>query len=115
MMYIEGLVERRKNKSVARLGRLENADGAHRGCFDPAGIECLAAAYEDVCTELHVTVTDRALKEIVANTSPSKRQVQEAKTDEEKKNAQEELYRQMGEAVINFIPTYPQPCASSRW
>jgi hypothetical protein len=35
------------------------------GCFDPAGIECLAAAYEDVCTELHVTVTDRALKEIV--------------------------------------------------
>jgi hypothetical protein len=41
-------------------------------------------------------------------TSPSKRQLQEAKTDEEKKNVQEELYRQMGEAVINFIPTYPE-------
>jgi len=41
-------------------------------------------------------------------TSPSKRQLQEAKTDEEKKNAQEELYRQMGEAVIKFIPTYPE-------
>ena len=41
-------------------------------------------------------------------TSPSKRQLQEAKTDEEKKSAQEELYRQMGEAVIKFIPTYPE-------
>jgi hypothetical protein len=36
------------------------------GCFDPAGIECLAAAYQDACTELQVTVADRALKEIVA-------------------------------------------------
>jgi hypothetical protein len=33
------------------------------GCFDPAGIECLATAYEDACTELHVMVADRALKE----------------------------------------------------
>jgi hypothetical protein len=36
------------------------------GCFDPAGIECLTAAYQDACTELHVTVADRVLKEIVA-------------------------------------------------
>ena len=41
-------------------------------------------------------------------TSPYRRKLEEAKTDEEKKDAQEELYRQMGEAVINFIPTYPQ-------
>jgi hypothetical protein len=41
-------------------------------------------------------------------TSPYRRQLEEAKTDDEKKNAQEELYRQMGEAVIKFIPTYPE-------
>jgi hypothetical protein len=34
--------------------------------------------------------------------------LEQAKTDEEKKNAQEELYRQMSEAVINFIPTHPE-------
>ena len=61
-MYIEGLVERRK-----WLGwRLEMPMDRISGCFDPAGIECLAAAYQDACTELHVTVADRALKEIVA-------------------------------------------------
>jgi hypothetical protein len=65
MMYIEGLDERRKNKEW--LGwRLEMSMDRISGCFDPAGIECLAAAYQDACTELHVTVADRALKEIVA-------------------------------------------------
>ena len=43
MMYIEGLVERRKNKEW--LGwRLEMSMDRISGCFDPAGIECLAAA-----------------------------------------------------------------------
>jgi hypothetical protein len=34
--------------------------------FDPDGIKCLAAAYEDTCAELHVADETRSLKEIVA-------------------------------------------------
>jgi hypothetical protein len=38
----------------------------NNSCFDPDAIKCLAAAYEDTCTELHVAVGNRSLKEIVA-------------------------------------------------
>ena len=38
----------------------------NNGCFDPDGIKCLTAAYEDACAELHVAVDGCFLKEIVA-------------------------------------------------
>jgi hypothetical protein len=38
----------------------------NRCCFDPEAVNCLAAAYEDACAELHVPVDKPSLKEIVA-------------------------------------------------